>query len=248
MKLQFNFNFHPGRELQAHQSFHSLGRGLHHVDQALMSAALELLAGILVLMSSTQDGDDLLLGGQGDGAGHGGAVALGGSAGGRRPSGGYGSFLSELPFGVFLLKYIRKLSPAFVRRAPFVHAFVRITPGHEKTGCADRPVFSVPGDIRRGTKRSAARFYGHTPHKLPRLASNLVHHRRMRLLRRPVIIQQHFRVCQGVIQKNFYNFVEYARTFFPPQALVVCSPSRHKRTTAIGIPPVQNKLPWGSVF
>ena len=40
-----------------------------------MSAALELLAGILVLMSSTQDGDDLLLGGQGDGAGDGGFSA-----------------------------------------------------------------------------------------------------------------------------------------------------------------------------
>ena len=43
-----------------------------------MSAALELLTAILVLMSSTQDGDDLLLGGQRDGAGHGSAGALGG--------------------------------------------------------------------------------------------------------------------------------------------------------------------------
>ena len=31
----------------------------------------------------------------------------------------------------------------------------------------DRPVSSLPGDIRRGTDLSAARFYGHTPRKLP---------------------------------------------------------------------------------
>ena len=43
-----------------------------------MGAALELLAGILVLMDGAQDGHDLLLGGQGDGAGHGRAGALGG--------------------------------------------------------------------------------------------------------------------------------------------------------------------------
>ena len=48
------------------------------VDQTLVSAALELLTGILVLVNGTQDGDDLLLGGQGDGAGDGSAGALGG--------------------------------------------------------------------------------------------------------------------------------------------------------------------------
>ena len=43
-----------------------------------MSAALELLTGILVLVSGTQDGDDLTLGGQRDGAGDGSTGALGG--------------------------------------------------------------------------------------------------------------------------------------------------------------------------
>ena len=43
-----------------------------------MGAALELLAGILVLMNGAQDGDDFLLGGQRDGAGDLGAGALGG--------------------------------------------------------------------------------------------------------------------------------------------------------------------------
>ena len=43
-----------------------------------MSAALELLAGVLVLVSCTQNGDNLLLGGQGNGAGDGSAGALSG--------------------------------------------------------------------------------------------------------------------------------------------------------------------------
>ena len=43
-----------------------------------MGAALELLPGVLVLMDGAQDGHNLLLGGQGDGAGHGRAGALGG--------------------------------------------------------------------------------------------------------------------------------------------------------------------------
>ena len=43
-----------------------------------MSAALKLLAAVLVLVDGAQDGDDFLLGGQGDGAGDGSAGALGG--------------------------------------------------------------------------------------------------------------------------------------------------------------------------
>ena len=42
-----------------------------------MGAALELLTAVLVLMNSAEDGDNLLLGGQGDGAGNLGAGALG---------------------------------------------------------------------------------------------------------------------------------------------------------------------------
>ena len=41
-----------------------------------MSAALELLAAILVLVGSAQNGDDLTIGGQGDGAGHAGTSVL----------------------------------------------------------------------------------------------------------------------------------------------------------------------------
>ena len=43
-----------------------------------MGAALELLPAVLILVDGAKDGDDLLLGGQGDGAGDGGAGALGG--------------------------------------------------------------------------------------------------------------------------------------------------------------------------
>ena len=41
-----------------------------------MGAALELLTAILVLVGSAQNGNDLTIGGQGDGAGHAGAGAL----------------------------------------------------------------------------------------------------------------------------------------------------------------------------
>ena len=43
-----------------------------------MGAALELLTAVLVLVGSAQDSDDLLLGGQRNGAGHGSAGALSG--------------------------------------------------------------------------------------------------------------------------------------------------------------------------
>ena len=43
-----------------------------------MGAALELLPAVLILVDRAKDGDNLLLGGQGDGAGNGGAVSLGG--------------------------------------------------------------------------------------------------------------------------------------------------------------------------
>ena len=42
-----------------------------------MGSALELLPGVLILVDSAKDGDNFLLGGQGDGAGDGSAVALG---------------------------------------------------------------------------------------------------------------------------------------------------------------------------
>ena len=49
-----------------------------HLDKAGVSPALELLAAVLVLVDGPEDGDNLLLGGQGDGTGDGSAGALGG--------------------------------------------------------------------------------------------------------------------------------------------------------------------------
>ena len=46
------------------------------IRDRLMSAALELLAAILVLVGSAQNGNDLTIGGQGDGAGHAGTSVL----------------------------------------------------------------------------------------------------------------------------------------------------------------------------
>ena len=43
-----------------------------------MGSALELLTAILVLVDSAKDGNDFLLGGQGDGTAVGGAIALSG--------------------------------------------------------------------------------------------------------------------------------------------------------------------------
>ena len=54
-----------------------LGRA-HDVDEALVGAALELLAAVLVFMDGAEDRDDLGLGRQGDGAGDLRIGALGG--------------------------------------------------------------------------------------------------------------------------------------------------------------------------
>ena len=52
--------------------------GVEDIDQSLVGSALKLLPAVLVDMGGAEDGDNLLLGGEGDGAGNLGAVALGG--------------------------------------------------------------------------------------------------------------------------------------------------------------------------
>ena len=68
---ELDLDLHTGGQLEIHQSLHRLGSGVLDVDQALVGAALELLTAVLVLVDGTKDGDDLLLGGQRDGAGDG---------------------------------------------------------------------------------------------------------------------------------------------------------------------------------
>ena len=76
--LQLYLNLNAGGKIQGHEGLDGLLAGVENIDQTLVGSALELLTGVLVLVDRAKDGDDLLLGGQGDGAGDGGAVALGG--------------------------------------------------------------------------------------------------------------------------------------------------------------------------
>ena len=75
--LQLDLDLHTGGQLQGHQGLHGLGGGLADVDEALVGAALKLLAAVLVLVDGPQNGDDFLLGGQRNGAGDLSAGALG---------------------------------------------------------------------------------------------------------------------------------------------------------------------------
>ena len=98
------------------------------------------------------------------------------------------------------------LSLAPYGESPFISTLSCVSFQTAKKPAQDRPVFSGPGDIRRGTKLSAARSNGHTPRKLPHFMSNLPHHRRLRPFRRPVIIQ-HPSVCvKGFLKKILADF------------------------------------------
>ena len=77
MLLQLDFDFNTCGQLKGHKSLDGLLGRVHDVDEALVGAALKLFAAVLVLMNSAQDGDDLCLGGQRDGAGDGSIGALG---------------------------------------------------------------------------------------------------------------------------------------------------------------------------
>ena len=77
-ELQLYLNLNASRQVQGHEGLHSLLVGVEDIDQSLVGSALKLLAGILILMDSPQDGHNLFLGGQRDGTGDGSAVALGG--------------------------------------------------------------------------------------------------------------------------------------------------------------------------
>ena len=56
MCLQLDVDLDTGRQLQIHQSLDRLLGRVHDVDQALVGAALKLLAAVLILVNSAQDG------------------------------------------------------------------------------------------------------------------------------------------------------------------------------------------------
>jgi hypothetical protein len=76
--LQLDFKLNAGRKFYTCQSLSSFCCGLNNVDQTLMGATLELLAAILILMNSAQNGNDLFLGGERDRTGYNRAGSLGG--------------------------------------------------------------------------------------------------------------------------------------------------------------------------
>ena len=140
----------------------------------------------------------------------------------------------------FLLNYIRKLTcPAFrTVRDRLVHAFVRITPGHEKTGTCGR-FFFAPGDIRRGKEslsRPIKRTYSAEVTSLSRAISCIIAD--CALGRRSVIIQ-HRAVCVKLFLRKISSF------FFPfsspfPQHNPLCFPafSATNRRAGGGAPPI----------
>ena len=64
VKSKFDFDFDTGGEFKPHQGFNGFVGWAENVDEPLMDAGLELLAGILIFVDRAQDGDDLLLGGE----------------------------------------------------------------------------------------------------------------------------------------------------------------------------------------
>ena len=139
-RLQLYLNLNAGREIQAHQGLDGLLAGVEDIDQSLVGSALELLTAVLVLVHSAKDGNNFLLGGQGDGAGNLSAVALGGFYDLCRAGVTRDLVLSLQPnadhlvcHGLFSsLNYVLSLRSVWVRSSCFVRAAVRIIPRHEK--------------------------------------------------------------------------------------------------------------------
>ena len=132
----------------------------------------------------------------------------------------------------FLLKCIRKLtlsSLRTVRAFSYYHAFVRITPGHEKTGMMTGrfPSRQTIYAVARSSQPPDYRTYSA---EVTSFLSNLPHHRRLRPNRRLAIIQQHPRVCQALF-KNFLPLFLFFLALAPHIVFCVLFPdlSRGKR-------------------
>ena len=70
MILDFNLDLNAGGKFDAHQRIHNFLGRFDDVDQSLVSAILELLTAILVLVHCAEDRDDLLLSGKRDRTGN----------------------------------------------------------------------------------------------------------------------------------------------------------------------------------
>src|SRR5689334_16786434 len=67
---ELDLDVDAGRQVEAHQRVHRLGRGVDDVDQPLVRAHLEVLARVLVLVRRADDAVHVLLGWQRHRAGH----------------------------------------------------------------------------------------------------------------------------------------------------------------------------------
>src|SRR4051795_2204148 len=61
---ELDLDVDAGRQVEPHQRVDGLRRGVDDVDEALVGAHLEVLAGVLVLVGRADDAEDVLLGGQ----------------------------------------------------------------------------------------------------------------------------------------------------------------------------------------
>ena len=68
-----DFNLDAAGEFEFHQGVHGLGGGVVDVDEAFERRKLELLAGLLVDEGRAVNGEDALVGGQGNGSANHGA-------------------------------------------------------------------------------------------------------------------------------------------------------------------------------
>src|SRR3954452_17240543 len=67
---ELDLDVHTSGQVETHQRVNRLRRGVDDVDEALVGAHLEVLAGVLVLVGRANDAVDVLLRRQRHGAGH----------------------------------------------------------------------------------------------------------------------------------------------------------------------------------
>src|SRR5690349_2526108 len=67
---ELDLDVDAGRQVETHQRVDRLRRGVNDVDEALVGAHLEVLAGVLVLVGRADDAEDVLLRRQRHRAGH----------------------------------------------------------------------------------------------------------------------------------------------------------------------------------
>src|SRR3954471_23758506 len=67
---ELDLDVDTGRQVEAHERVDGLRRGVNDVDEALVGAHLEVLAGVLVLVRRADHDEDVLLRRQRHGAGH----------------------------------------------------------------------------------------------------------------------------------------------------------------------------------